>query len=119
MNLPPAGASRGNLHGNLFAPLPLPGACERFDTLFAGPHCRIERIVSHGHRSPPDSWYDQADDEWVVLLQGGATLAFDDGRRLTLQPGDWVEIPAHCRHRVESTGPQTVWLAVHCRRDEG
>lgn len=111
MNVPPPGVSRGNL----FAALPLPGASEHFDILFASPHGRIERIVSHGHCSPPDAWYDQADDEWVVLLRGSATLAFGDGRRLTLEPGDWVGIPAHCRHRVESTGPQTLWLAVHYR----
>jgi cupin 2 domain-containing protein len=35
-----------------------------------------------------------------------------------MKPGDWVEIPAHVRHRVESTQaePPTVWLAVH-RKD--
>jgi cupin 2 domain-containing protein len=31
-------------------------------------------------------------------------------------PGDWLEIPARCRHRVAWTDPnqETVWLAVHC-----
>ena len=30
-------------------------------------------------------------------------------------PGDWVWLPARCRHRVAWTDPDapTVWLAVH------
>lgn len=96
----------------LLADLPPPGAEEAFSTLFRTRGCRVERIVSHGHASPAGFWYDQEDDEWVMLVQGAATLAFDDGRRLPLQAGDWVTIPAHCRHRVEYTAAATVWLAV-------
>lgn len=81
---------------------------------------RIERIVSTGQASPPGFWYDQADDEFVVLLSGAARLQFEEGDvTLDMKPGDWVEIPAHVRHRVETTQaePPTVWLAVHsCRR---
>jgi cupin 2 domain-containing protein len=101
------------------ANLPAPAAEESFETLFTAPGCRIERIVSHGHASPPDFWYDQAEDEWVALLEGEAVLAFADGARLTMRRGDWITIPAHGRHRVEATGPGTVWLAVHCRKDGG
>jgi len=77
---------------------------------------RIERIVSTGQASPPGFWYDQDGGEFVVLLSGAARLRFDDGDRLLdMKPGDWVEIPAHVRHRVEFTQaePPTVWLAVH------
>ena len=77
---------------------------------------RIERIVSTGQASPPGFWYDQPDDEFVVLLTGAASLCFEEGGvTLDMKPGDWVEIPAHVRHRVESTqaDPPTVWLAVH------
>lgn len=98
--------------GNLYSGLPPAGPDEHFETLFAGENCRVERIVSHGHASPPGFWYEQDEDEWVVLLQGGAELGFADGTRLTLLPGDWVAIPAACRHRVEATAPATVWLAV-------
>lgn len=101
--------------GKLLAALPPAGAEESFETLFDGPHCCIERIVSHGHASPADFWYDQADDEWVLLVQGSATLGFDDGRTVRLEAGDWVAIPAGCRHRVEATGAATVWVAVHIR----
>lgn len=102
--------------GNLYTPLPEVGAEEHFEGLFTGSDCRVERIVSHGHASPPGFWYDQAEDEWVVLLQGAAELGFDDGGRIALMPGDWVAIPAGCRHCVLSTSPGTVWLAVHGTR---
>lgn len=100
-------------HGNLTEHLPSAGDAEAFDTLFANPSLRIERIVSHGHASPEGFWYDQPHDEWVVIVQGEAVLAFADGRHFTMRGGDWVAIPARCRHRVESTGANTVWLAVH------
>ncbi|MBZ0269048.1 cupin domain-containing protein, partial [bacterium] len=62
----------------------------------------------------PGFWYDQDEDEWVVLLSGSATLAWEDGRERELGPGDHVRIPAHEKHRVVRTAPdrETVWLAV-------
>ena len=50
----------------------------------------------------------------MLLLAGAAKLRFDDGEVLTLGPGDWTEIAAHRRHRVEWTEPgaSTVWLTV-------
>ncbi|MDA7922248.1 cupin domain-containing protein, partial [Verrucomicrobiales bacterium] len=77
---------------------------------------RIERIISRGHRSPSDFWYDQDTSEWVLILKGEGELIFEDSNEpVTLKPGDWIEIPAHRRHRVASTSEQedTVWLAVH------
>ena len=77
---------------------------------------RIERIVSRGHFSPSGYWYDQARNEFVVLLKGSAGLRFEDGEdTVVLQPGNWIDIPAHQKHRVEWTDPNqdTVWLAVH------
>lgn len=100
-------------HGNLLADLPPAGADEVFETMLALPGARIERIVSHGHASAEDFWYDQPQTEWVMVVQGEAVLAFADGREHPMRAGDWVTIPAHCRHRVASTGPATVWLAVH------
>lgn len=103
------------LANNLFSDLPTDLSSEVFETLATGKQLRIERIVSHGHASAPEEWYDQADNEWVILLQGEAQLVFDDGVTTTLQPGDYVTIPAHQKHRVEWTAPEktTIWLAIH------
>ena len=76
---------------------------------------RIERIISHGQASPEGSWYDQDEDEWVLLLEGKAQLTIE-GRDepLILTPGDSVLLPAHCRHRIDWTlqNHLTIWLAV-------
>jgi len=102
---------------NLFQPLPDARSGECFDDLLKRPGCRIERIVSHGQASPPGFWYDQAWDEWVLLLSGSAMLRLEpQAEAIVLQPGDHLLIPAGVRHRVEGTaaGEPTVWLAVHC-----
>ncbi len=102
--------------GNLLAGLPAHQAEEHIERLVGGRGFRIERIVSTGQASPAGFWYDQPDDEFVVLLAGAARLRFEeDDRILDLTPGDWVETPAHVRHQVEWTQakPPTVWLAVH------
>lgn len=77
---------------------------------------KIERIVSRGHESPSDFWYDQETTEWVLLLKGSAIILFEEPEEtISLEPGDWIEIAAHRRHRVDSTAKEaeTVWLAVH------
>ena len=103
---------------NLLRDLPDAGASEITDALVARPGLRIERIVSFGQASPEGFWYDQAEAEWVVLLAGAARLRFEDETQArALGPGDWVEIAAHRRHRVEWTEPgqPTIWLAVFYR----
>jgi cupin 2 domain-containing protein len=97
---------------NLFSEIPaLPE--ELVEVLLAAANVRIERIVSHGHASPPGFWYDQDKHEWVVVLKGAARLRFEDGI-VEMKPGDFLNIPAHKKHRVEWTTPDkpTVWLAV-------
>lgn len=100
---------------NLFDGIPSELPHEWFDVLAADGTVTIERIASRGHASPEAGWYDQDQDEWVLVVRGSALLVFDDGERLEMGPGDWVDIPAHRRHRVERTDPTetTVWLAVH------
>jgi cupin 2 domain-containing protein len=103
--------------GNIFSGLPVGGAvAESFDVLVERPGFRVERIVSTGQASPPDFWYDQPEDEWVVLLSGAAGLYFESAAEVRdLKPGDWLHIPAHMKHRVEWTDATqpSVWLAVH------
>jgi cupin 2 domain-containing protein len=88
---------------------------ELFENLLDRKTLKIERIVSQGHITPNGQWYDQAWDEWVLLLQGQAKLTYEDGRETVMQSGDYLLIPAHIRHRVEWTQPdiETVWLAIH------
>ena len=53
--------------------------------------------------------------EWVIVLKGEAKLLFENNDEpIHLKPGDFVNIPAHRKHRVEWTTPDepTVWLAV-------
>lgn len=102
--------------GNLFDAAHTELTAEEFLPLLQSETTCIERIVSHGTASPPGFWFDQPDDEWVMVVSGKAELAFEDGRQLVMQAGDWITIPAHSRHRVESTTADTIWLAVHIRR---
>ncbi|MBA2114229.1 cupin domain-containing protein [Bremerella alba] len=101
---------------NLFRDLPEGLSEEAFQTIAESGTVRIERIVSQGHVSPPSFWYDQPHSEFVVLLQGSATLQIEgEGQPRVLEPGDFVNLPAHQKHRVESTDPhmKTIWLAIH------
>jgi cupin 2 domain-containing protein len=95
---------------NLLADLPRHLPDELFTTLLEAANVRIERIVSHGHASPSGFWYDQDRHEWVVVLKGLLGCG-----TVEMKPGDFMNIPAHTKHRVEWTTPDepTVWLAVH------
>jgi cupin 2 domain-containing protein len=104
---------------NLFENIPDDLPDELIQTLHERGSVRIERIVSRGHASPEGFWYDQDQDEFVVLLSGAAVLEMKDGEELCeveMRPGDYVLIPARRRHRVVSTelGADSVWLAIHC-----
>jgi cupin 2 domain-containing protein len=101
---------------NIFAKIPEQLPEEIFECILKKENIVIERIISNGHVTSAGQWYDQTEDEWVILLQGEATLLFEKNQRLvSLTPGDYLLIPAHTRHRVEWTLPDfnTIWLAVH------
>lgn len=102
--------------GDLLAALPDASEGEHFDTLLAQAGVCIVRIVSDGQASPVGEWFDQDDDEWVVVLAGKAALLIEgEPETRTLGPGAYAFLPAHCRHRVAWTDPDTptVWLAIH------
>jgi len=100
---------------NIFAAIPETLDDEFIELLGQNENVRIERIVSRGHTSPATGWYDQAQNEWVMVLKGAAILAFEDGEEVRLERGDYLNIAAHTRHRVKWTQPdaETVWLAIH------
>jgi cupin 2 domain-containing protein len=102
---------------NLFKNIPDNLTDEHFSALVKAENIRIERIVSLGHSSPETGWYDQDENEWVIVLEGSGTLQYADGSKLVLNKGDYVNIPAHSKHKVSRTDPDqmTIWLAVFYR----
>lgn len=99
---------------NIHDSLPLDLRAEAIDDIISAPAVRIERIVSKGHASPDSGWYDQDENEWVMVLKGAGSLTFEDGSTVHLSAGDHINIPANCRHKVSWTDPSqlTIWLAV-------
>jgi cupin 2 domain-containing protein len=100
---------------NVFAQLPTDLEQESFQDLLKSSTIRIERIVSRGQQSPAEGWYDQAENEWVLVLEGAAVILLEEGgREIRLERGDYLNIPAHAKHKVLWTDPDhvTVWLAV-------
>jgi cupin 2 domain-containing protein len=100
---------------NIFHDLPELSDQEELSILFQNPCATIERIVSQSYSSPAGFWYDQDEDEWVVVVRGKAILEFEGGEFVRMQEGDYVTIPRHVKHRVRHTDPKTIWLAVHIR----
>ncbi len=99
---------------NIYKNIPVDLPDELFETIHHSDSIKIERIVSHGHCSPPDFWYDQTQNEWLVVLDGAARIQYPDGSTIELYKGDTLNIPAHTRHRLAWTDPDhpTIWLAV-------
>jgi cupin 2 domain-containing protein len=105
------------MKSNLFENIPDRLPDEMISVLAESEKMRVERIVSDGHASPEAFWYDQEQDEWVLLIAGSAVLSLEMENRVEqvqMNPGDYLLIPAHRRHRVESTSAteKSIWLAV-------
>ena len=100
---------------NIFDSIPTDLSSEIFDDLVSSDTVKIERIISKGQTSPDFGWYDQEQNEWVIIIAGSAIIGFDDKPSVTLKAGDYLNIPAHQKHKVAWTDPdvETVWLAVH------
>ena len=101
---------------NIYSGIPTTLPDELVEVISGNPDLRIERIVSRGHRSPDGFWYDQEENEFVLLMSGAAELIFEsEDEPVHLEAGDYLVIPAHKRHRVTWTAPDrdSVWLAVY------
>lgn len=104
------------MKASLFRNIPANPEHEIFETLLEEKGVTIERIISRAHSSPEGFWYDQERNEFVLLVQGRAGIRFKDPESIViLDPGDYLHIPAHAKHRVDWTDPdtETLWLAVH------
>ncbi|MGF1760481.1 cupin domain-containing protein [Photobacterium sagamiensis] len=100
---------------NLFSQIPSTLPEEIFQDLVKTDSVRIERIISRGHSTPSGDWYDQEENEWVLVVKGEAKLLFEEEMKVVhLNEGDYINIPANQRHQVTWTSPdkETIWLAV-------
>ena len=105
---------------NIFSGIKNQSPEEIFETIIKTNQFKIERIISSGQSTDIEKWYDQDVDEWVILLKGSAGLLFEsNNEEIIMKPGDYVNIPAHQKHRVEWTdaNEETIWLAVHYQND--
>jgi len=86
---------------------------EEFLELLKNKNIKIERIVSNGQSSPKDFWYEQNENEFVLILKGEAILQFDE-KEVFLKEGDYLNIPSKVKHRVKYTSKKdpTIWLAI-------
>ena len=83
---------------------------ENFTTLLEHKNIKINRIVSSSDVKSIE--YIQDEDEWLVLLEGEATLHIE-GKEKILTKGETLFIPAKVPHKVLKTNDGTVWLTVH------
>ncbi len=105
---------------NIFSDLQKQAPGEILETILQTHQFKIERIISRGRATTEGEWYDQDKNEWVILLKGRAGLLFkSNNEEIVLKPGDYINIPAHQKHRVEWTdaNEETIWLAVHYRNE--
>ncbi|WP_228711396.1 cupin domain-containing protein [Aliarcobacter cibarius] len=86
---------------------------EIFFQIFKNESIRVERIVSNGQKSPENFWYEQEENEYILLLSGNAILEFEDFE-VELKKGDCLNIEAMQKHRVKFTSldEPTIWFAV-------
>lgn len=98
---------------NIFKDIQIDNENEQFIDLLKHENIKIERIVSNGQCSPIDFWYEQEENEFVLLLKGEAILEFEN-KEVILKEGDFINIPSKQKHRVKYTSKEapTIWLAV-------
>ena len=102
---------------NIYQILSIPAKADNeiFETLLNKDNVIIERIISAGQITSENSWFDQEKDEWVLLLQGEATIEFENSETVKMISGDYLFIPAHKKHKITYTSenPCCNWLAFH------
>lgn len=99
---------------NIFESIPEDLPEELFEDILKKDNFKIERIISDGHTSPKEGWYESSQNEWVIVLQGEAVLSFDKSESIRLKVGDYHNIVALTKHKVSYTSKseKTIWLAI-------
>jgi len=100
---------------NIFEHIPKDLQEEIFEDIVKTDKLQIQRIISKGDSTLDSKWYNQTDNEWVIILQGEAILSFKESKDIKLKTGDYINIQAHIVHKVLWTTPdtETIWLAIH------
>jgi len=100
---------------NIFEDIPERLQEELFEDIIVSQNIKIQRIVSDGHTTKKGSWYESSQNEWVIIIQGNATITFEDENDTILNVGEYINIPMFKKHRVSSTSKdeKTIWLAIH------
>jgi len=100
---------------NMYEDLPENLRDEIIQVIAENSNIKIEKIISHGQSSPQNFWYDQEQNEFVLLLKGSAELLFENDEQVKMNEGDYIIIPSHKKHRIEKTSEteKTIWLAIH------
>ena len=98
---------------NIFEEIIVDKSEEKFFEIFKNEKIKIEKIVSNGQCSPDNFWYEQEENEFVLLLEGFAIVEFEDSE-MELKKGDCLNIKAMQKHRVKFTSQTepTIWFAV-------
>jgi len=99
---------------NIFSSIPKDIPKELFETIVSSKEIRIERIISKGHITENNKWYNQDKNEFVIVLKGSAVIEYKNNEMINLGIGDYLIIPARKEHRVAETSKkeETIWLAV-------
>lgn len=99
---------------NIFSNIPSEMPNEIMESIIKTDKFRIERVVSRGHTSPENGWYDQNESEWVIVLSGYGVIEYFNGMHVTIKQGDYLNIKPHEKHKVIESSPNepTVWLAI-------
>jgi len=101
------------MKNNIFENIIIDKKQEQFFELIKNDNIKIEKIVSNGQSSPINFWYEQKENEFVLILKGNAILEYED-KEVILKEGDFVNIKAFTKHRVKYTNKDepTIWLAI-------
>ena len=97
---------------NFFDNIPTSSDKEIFQTIVENNIVKIERIISYGQTTEKENWYNQTEDEFVLVLEGEAKIQYDDQSIYHLKKGESLYINAHQKHQVIYTANPTIWLAV-------
>ncbi len=98
---------------NIFDKINVDKINEEFIEILRDTNIRIERIVSNGQISEDGFWYEQDENEFVLLQEGEAILEFED-RDVSLKKGDFIDIKSRQKHRIKYTSlsEPTIWLVI-------